>query len=61
MIVFIAVPAVSGASWVVSIICASSAAVVSNYMFALAAIEAVFSIAVEIYAVSAAVTAANWE
>jgi hypothetical protein len=46
--VFIAVPAVSGASWVVSIIYASKAAVVSNSIFALCAMEAVFSIAVAI-------------
>jgi hypothetical protein len=48
MIVFIAVPAVSGASWVVSMIYASNAAVVSNSIFALAAIDAVFSMAVAI-------------
>jgi hypothetical protein len=43
-----AVPAVSGASWVVSMIYASNAAVVSNSILADAAMEAVFSIAVEI-------------
>jgi hypothetical protein len=46
--VFIAVPAVSGASWVVSMIYASKAAVVSNSIFAELAIEAVLDIAVAI-------------
>jgi hypothetical protein len=46
---------------VVSIIYASSAAVVSNSIFAEAAIEAVLDIAVAICAVSAAVIAANSE
>jgi hypothetical protein len=48
MIVFIAVPAVSGASYVVSMICANNAAVVSNSMLAEDAMEAVFDIAAAI-------------
>ena len=59
--VFIAVPAVSADSRVVSIICDKKAAVVSNSIFAESAIDAVFVIAVAISLVSAAVIAASCE
>ena len=61
MIVFIAVPKFSADSRVVSIIWARNAAVVSNSIFAEAAIEAVLVIAVAISSVSEAVIAANSE
>jgi hypothetical protein len=61
MTVFIAVPAVSADSLVVSMICDKKAAVVSNSIPAEDAIEAVFVIAEEISSTSAAVIAASSE